>query len=63
MTEAERIIHDQLVALENEGRLTPENVLELARDPRNPLHAFFTWDESAAEKYRLRQAKEEIESW
>lgn len=39
------------------GTLTPEIVVEVARDPRHPLHARFDWDDTvAAEKWRLVQA-------
>lgn len=39
-------------------RLTPENVLEYARDESTELHKGFEWnDAKAAEKYRLQQAR------
>lgn len=35
----------------------PRALLEAARHPDNPLHAYFTWDDGeAAERYRLAQA-------
>lgn len=38
--------------------VTPEIVLREARDPAHPLHGFFDWnDRSAAEKYRITQAR------
>jgi hypothetical protein len=38
--------------------ITPENVLERARDEKSELHKCFEWDDSvAAEKYRLTQAR------
>lgn len=41
----------------NSGDLTPEAVVEAAKDKRNPLHAVFEWDDSkAAHEYRLQQA-------
>ena len=40
------------------GALTPQIVLDEARDPSHPLHHRFEWDDSlAAEKYRLLQAQ------
>jgi hypothetical protein len=43
------------------GVLTPEAVVETARDPKNPLHSEFEWDDTkAAEQYRLDQARELI---
>lgn len=37
--------------------LTAAAVLKRARDPKNPLHRFFEWDDSAAaERFRLIQA-------
>lgn len=45
------------------GELTPENVLEEARDPDHPLHGRFTWDDTvAAEKWRRHEAHELIVS-
>lgn len=39
------------------GSLTPEIVVEEARDPAHPLHHRFTWDDTeAARKYRLHEA-------
>lgn len=43
---------------ERRGSLTPQIVLDEARDPLHPLHHRFEWDDSlAAEKYRLLQAQ------
>ena len=40
------------------GGLTAPNVVKVARDPKNPLHGEFEWDDSAAgEKYRESQAR------
>jgi len=40
------------------GRITPNSVVDDARDPDSPLHGFFQWDDSkAAEAYRLDQAR------
>lgn len=43
---------------DKEGRLTPEQVVEDARDPKSPLHPCFEWDDSkAAHQHRLYQAR------
>lgn len=43
----------------NGSELRPKDVVEAARDPKNPLHRHFEWDDSAAaEAYRLEQARE-----
>lgn len=50
----------ELIDITNEhnGRLSPEDVVEYARDPSTALHSCFEWDETeAARKYRLEQAK------
>lgn len=40
-----------------EGRITPKEVLEKAKDENSELHKCFEWNDSiAAEKYRLQQA-------
>ena len=40
------------------GHLTPEAVVEKARNPNTALHAMFEWDDGeAAEQYRLLQAR------
>lgn len=45
------------IASSNGGVLTPELVLNMARDKNHPLHASFEWDDSeAAHKWRLEQA-------
>lgn len=41
-----------------EGAVTPEDVLEKAKDKNSELHKCFEWDDSiAAQKYRLQQAR------
>jgi len=57
-------LQDALLAIrEDYGRLTPKVVVEAARDPRNPLHNKFEWDDSVAgQKYREAQAQELIRS-
>lgn len=45
------------------GELTPQLVLDVARDPEHPLHSRFEWDDAvAAEAYRRDQAHELIQS-
>lgn len=45
------------------GSLTPEMVVDEARDPDSPLHDRFEWDDVvAAEKWRREQAHELIQS-
>jgi hypothetical protein len=40
------------------GAITPETVLDAAKNKRSPLHALFTWDNSeAAHQFRLQQAR------
>ncbi len=42
---------------------TPDQVVEIARPKNSPIHKFFDWDnESAAQKYRLQQARRLITS-
>lgn len=42
------------IADANDGTLTPDLVIEAARDPASPLHSEFTWDrdEAAYERWR-----------
>lgn len=45
------------------GELTPEDVVEDAKDPSSPLHGFFEWSNTkAAHQYRLQQARGLIRS-
>lgn len=46
------------ISTENNGKITPFLVVESARDPESPIHDYFDWDDaSAAEKYRIEQAR------
>jgi hypothetical protein len=46
---------------EEYGEISPEIIVEKARDENNLLHNYFEWDDTkAAHKYRLEQAKEII---
>lgn len=41
----------------NSGEVTPEAVVEAAKDSKNPLHAVFEWDDGkAGHQYRVQQA-------
>lgn len=62
--ELQQRIVDEIAALEDEfGRVTPELVLDRARDPQTALHTQFTWsDEVAAHSFRLDQARTVIRS-
>lgn len=58
-------VKDALMALSDRcgGRLTPEQVVESARDRRSPLHSAFEWsDKAAGEAYRIIQARVLIKS-
>lgn len=45
------------------GRLEPADVVEVARNPKNPLHKRFTWDDTeAARLHRLNEASALIRS-
>lgn len=57
-------LRDQLQTIyDQHGKLTPEIVLDEARDPEHPLHNRFEWrDDVAAEKWRREQARELIVS-
>jgi hypothetical protein len=44
------------IVTSNNGVLNPRMVLDRARDPDNPLHGYFEWDDAeASEAYRLAQ--------
>jgi len=51
------------LAANNHGEVTPQMVVEEARNPDSPLHSEFEWDiEAAAEKYWIEQARKIIRS-
>lgn len=51
-----KFLHD-LAALNN-GVLTPEMIVEAAKDPASPIHEEFEWDDArAAHLHRLNQAR------
>jgi len=46
------------ISKENNGTLSPSDVVEKARNRRNPLHEYFEWnDNKAGEGYRIYQAR------
>ena len=50
-------VEAELARLALEGRLTAENIVDVARSPTSVLHSEFEWDDSqAGERYRLIQA-------
>lgn len=57
-------LRDQLQAVyDQRGALTPNVLVDEARDPNHPLHARFEWDDSVAgERWRKHQAHELIQS-
>ena len=56
------LVGKELEELANENNLTPEAVLNIAKDENSSLHNLFEWnDEIAAEKYRLSQARQIIQ--
>ena len=56
------IVGRELKLLADENKLSPVQVLEIAKDVNSPLHDLFEWDDTvAAEKYRLLQAQKIIQ--
>lgn len=57
-------LRDQLQSIyDRHQKLTPELVVDDARDPQHPLHTRFEWDDTVAgEKWRHQQAHELITS-
>lgn len=52
------IYKQELIKIHKTQGLTAPNVVEVARDKKNPLHSRFEWnDTAAAEQYRLYQAR------
>lgn len=44
--------------LEKQGELSPRTLLDASREANSPLHEYFDWDDTtAAEKWRLEQAR------
>ena len=48
----------ELAAIAGAGRLTPDAVVETARNPASAMHGMFDWDDAvAAAKWRIEQAR------
>jgi hypothetical protein len=53
-----RVAELKRIAVKHKGVLSPEVVVEEAKEKSSPLHACFTWDDStAAQEYRLWEAR------
>jgi hypothetical protein len=53
--------YKELIKIEKESDLTPDNVVATAAHPKNPLHDYFEWDDiKAANNHRLHQARQLI---
>jgi len=51
----------EMIRVKSGGVLKPEDVVQRAKGKSNPLHKYFTWDDTAAAReYRLWQARELI---
>ena len=51
-------LSSELEKLDEQGGITPEAVVGVARDPNNILHAHFEWDDAkAGHAHRLQQAR------
>lgn len=55
--------HIEMLREKFKGEITPQDVLDDARNDNSPLHSFFEWsDSAAAEQHRLAQARGLIRS-
>lgn len=55
--EKTQIVGTALAEIERKGELTPNAVLQSAKNKGSPLHNFFEWNDGiAADSYRLQQA-------
>lgn len=55
--------HLEMLREKFKGEITPEDVLEDAKNDNSPLHSFFEWsDSAAAHQHRLQQARGLIRS-
>ena len=62
-TKGQRLIKQALKALERQGKLTPDDLVIAAKNPKHPLHDRFDWDDTvAAQRWRVHQAREIINS-
>lgn len=64
MSEATHEVASALEGLrDSAGLLSPEAIVDAARDPASPLHAHFEWDDArAGHHYRVSQARTLIRS-
>lgn len=61
--EEAKVVAKELFTIEKQSTLTPSAVVDVARDPNNPLHEHFEWDDTvAAQEHRLQQARVLISS-
>ena len=52
-------LSEWLASIERDGKLTPAEVIDAARDPDSPGHRVFEWDDDkAAHQHRLEQARQ-----
>lgn len=50
--------HIELLRKQHQNELTPQDILDDAKNDNSPLHSFFEWsDTEAAHQYRLQQAR------
>ena len=58
-----QVLGERMMQLSEDGVLSPERVVEDARNPQAPTHRYFEWnDRVAAHKYRVHQANTYITS-
>ena len=56
--EQRSLLWQAIMATMVNGVYTPDGIVEAARDPANPLHPQFEWDDTVAgHRYRLNQAR------
>ena len=60
----QKILYDEISKIyQQNNKITPEQILDFAKDKKHPLHNYFEWDDAVAgNKYRLIQARELIRS-
>ena len=52
-------IGEELEDIKSRGNLTPNRIVDRAKNNKSILHQYFEWDDTeAAEKYRLQQARQ-----
>lgn len=58
---SEELRGELMAVRQQEGKLTPQIVVDVARDPEHPLHSRFEWDDAVAgEAHRRQQAHDLI---